>query len=186
MIVKGIGYGAGTMNLTIPNCLKVFLGEAVNKISAEERIIKLECNLDNMNPEWLDYVMERLYSSGALEVFMTPVHMKKNRPGILLTVLSPIDKLNELQKILFLETTTLGVRFKEWSRKVLERRITSVKTQWGTVRIKEGLLDGNVVNIAPEYEDVKAIANSNNISIKQAHEASLSAYRSFSSCALTI
>lgn len=184
MIAKGLGYGAGSMNLPIPNCLKVFLGEAVSKVSSEERIMKLECNLDDMNPEWLDYAMDRLYSSGALEVFMTPVHMKKNRPGILLSALAPIEKLDELQKILFLETTTLGIRFKEWSRKVLERRIVSVETKWGKVRIKEGLLNGEVVNVAPEYEDVKGIANACSIPIKQVHETALSAYRALSLYAL--
>lgn len=184
MIVKGIGYGAGSMNLPIPNCLKVCLGEAVSKITSEDRIIELECNIDNSNPEWLDYAMDRLYSSGALEVFMTPVHMKKNRPGILLSALAPREKLDELQKILFLETTTLGIRFKEWSRKVLERRIVSVETQWGKMRIKEGLLNGEVVNAAPEYEDVKYIAGANNISIKHVHETALSAYRAFSPYAL--
>lgn len=180
MKTESVGYGAGTMDLPIPNCLRGLLGTKLDSSNDSENIMLLECNLDNMNPEWLDYCMECLYGRGALEVFFTPVFMKKNRPGVLLTVLAPCDKKEELCKIIFQETTTLGVRFKEWSRHTLTRKVVSVETGWGAVRMKEGWLDGKIVNITPEYDDVKTIAARANISIKAVSGAAYSGYQKFS------
>lgn len=192
MRIKEIGYGAGTMNLQIPNCIRAFYGEKIEasdiKISdigasgievseKDKKVLVVECNIDDMNPEWVDHVMDSLYAKGALEVYLSPVQMKKNRPGILLSVITSASKIKEISQVLFLETTTLGVRFHEMSRKVLDRRIVEVKTIWGNVRVKEGIMDGEVINAAPEYEDLKSIAGTTKMPIKKINEEVLLAYK---------
>ena len=130
----------------------------------------LECNLDDMNPEIYGYFIERALERGALDVFMTPTVMKKNRPGIILSVLCEEEKREGLEKLIFRETTTLGVRRYPVERSTLDRRMLKIKTKYGVVTMKAGFMDGKMVKYAPEYEECKEIAQSFQIPIKKVYE----------------
>ncbi|MFH1288440.1 MAG: nickel pincer cofactor biosynthesis protein LarC [bacterium] len=161
--IKNIGYGAGGRDFpNTPNLLRVIIGES-SEGEGEDVITVIETNIDDMSPQILGYVMEKLFSKGALDVFFTPVYGKKNRPGILLTVLSELDKTNELAKIIFEETTSFGVRLYETRRKKLKREIKEIKTKYGKIRVKYGYLDGKAIKAQPEYEDCKKIAEEKQI-----------------------
>jgi pyridinium-3,5-bisthiocarboxylic acid mononucleotide nickel chelatase len=142
----------------------------------EETITVLEANLDDLNPQVFGYVMERLLSEGALDVFGAPVQMKKNRPGMLLTVLSRSQDAGRLAAMIFAETTTLGIRTREEKRQVLGRKWVSVATPWGEVRMKVASLNGSVMNAAPEYEDCRKIAGEHGVPLKEVMQAALQAY----------
>lgn len=150
MKVEKIGYGAGSRDLPIPNMLRVLIGDS--KIEPiEDRVLLLETNIDDMNPQFYDYVMEVLFQKGAKDVFLTPIHMKKNRPGVILSVISPLNKKDELLDVLFAETTTLGIRISEIiKRQKLERKIETVDTQFGKVNVKISFTGGKIRDIVPE------------------------------------
>ena len=174
-----IGYGAGTRNVEIPNVLRVNMGiwdetEGAGKASgsAVERLLMLECNLDDLNPEIMPYVLEKLLAAGALDAWLQPVIMKKGRPAQTLKVLCRPEQRQVMEPIMFAETTTLGVRAFVVERTALDRWKT-VQTPWGGVRIKEGLLDGKVVNAVPEFEDCKKIAEANGVPLKAVEVAAL-------------
>ena len=178
--VDKIGYGAGTRDVAIPNVLRINVGtwgETAGNVNnsgiAVERLLVLECNLDDQNPEIMPYVLEKLLTAGALDAWLQPVIMKKGRPGQTLKVLCGPEKKMELQQILFTETTTLGVRACQVERTALERRWKTVQTPWGDVRIKEGLLDGKVVNALPEFEDCKKLAEEKSVPLKDIETAAL-------------
>lgn len=133
----------------------------------DEHMVKLEVNLDDMSPEWLGYVLDKLFEAGANDAFYIPIYMKKNRPGILLQVLCHREKLTTMKKIIFSETTTLGIRYSTIYVHRLERRFRKLETVLGTITIKEGLYNGEVVQVAPEYEDCKRIAEREGIPLKQ-------------------
>lgn len=174
-----IGYGAGTRDVEIPNVLRVTMGlwnETVgngNSGSAVERLLMLECNLDDLNPEIMPYVLEKLLAAGALDAWLQPVIMKKGRPAQTLKVLSSPEQRQVMEQIMFTQTTTLGVRAYYVERTALERRWKTVQTPWGEVRVKEGLLDGKVVNAVPEFEDCKKIAEANGVPLKAVETAAL-------------
>ena len=174
-----IGYGAGTRDVAIPNVLRVTMGlwnETVgtgNSGSAVERLLMLECNLDDLNPEIMPYVLEKLLAAGALDAWLQPVIMKKGRPAQTLKVLCSPEQRQVMEQIMFAETTTLGVRAYFVERTALERRWKTVQTPWGEVRVKEGLLDGKVVNAVPEFEDCKKIAEANGVPLKAVETAAL-------------
>ena len=174
-----IGYGAGTRDVEIPNVLRVTMGlwnETVgtgNSGSAVERLLMLECNLDDLNPEIMPYVLEKLLAAGALDAWLQPVIMKKGRPAQTLKVLCSPEQRQVMEQIMFAETTTLGVRAYFVERTALERRWKTVQTPWGEVRVKEGLLDGKVVNAVPEFEDCKKIAEANGVPLKAVETAAL-------------
>ena len=174
-----IGYGAGTRDVEIPNVLRVTMGtwnEMVgtgNSGSAVERLLMLECNLDDLNPEIMPYVLEKLLAAGALDAWLQPVVMKKGRPAQTLKVLCRPEQRQVMEQIMFTETTTLGVRAYYVERTALERRWKTVQTPWGEVRVKEGLLDGKVVNAVPEFEDCKKIAEENGVPLKEVEAAAL-------------
>ena len=174
-----IGYGAGTRDVEIPNVLRVTMGlwnETVgngNSGSAVERLLFLECNLDDLNPEIMPYVLEKLLAAGALDAWLQPVIMKKGRPAQTLKVLCSPEQRQVMEQIMFTQTTTLGVRAYYVERTALERRWKTVQTPWGEVRVKEGLLDGKVVNAVPEFEDCKKIAEANGVPLKAVETASL-------------
>ena len=174
-----IGYGAGTRDVEIPNVLRVTMGlwnETVgngNSGSAVERLLFLECNLDDLNPEIMPYVLEKLLAAGALDAWLQPVIMKKGRPAQTLKVLCSPEQRQVMEQIMFTQTTTLGVRAYYVERTALERRWKTVQTPWGEVRVKEGLLDGKVVNAVPEFEDCKKIAEANDVSLKAVETAAL-------------
>lgn len=176
---ESIGYGAGTRDVEIPNVLRVTMGlwnETVgngNSGSAVERLLFLECNLDDLNPEIMPYVLEKLLAAGALDAWLQPVIMKKGRPAQTLKVLCSPEQRQVMEQIMFTQTTTLGVRAYFVERTALERRWKTVQTPWGEVRVKEGLLDGKVVNAVPEFEDCKKIAEANGVPLKAVETAAL-------------
>jgi len=180
MKVEKSAYGAGSRDLADrPNVLRIVVGESVPTVAAgsgSETITVLEANLDDLNPQVFGYVMDQLLEQGALDVFGVPVHMKKNRPGTLLTVLCKPGDAEKLMKTLFSETTTLGVRRREEFRQVLARRWENVRTQWGEVRIKIASMNGTVTNYAPEYEDCRRIAAEHHVPLKTVIEEATRAY----------
>lgn len=145
-----------------------------------ERIAVVEATLDDMNPEIYDYVIDRLFAQGALEVFLQPVIMKKSRPGTTLTVLCAPQHVEALATVIFAETTTLGLRWREEQRLVAERRLVEVHTPAGTVRVKLAEHDGRLLNAAPEYEDCKQLAQATGRPLKEVFDlARLEAQRQF-------
>lgn len=155
--VNRIGYGVGHRDGPIPNVLRVCLGE---QAEAEEQgeLWMLECNIDDMNPEYYDHVLDRLLAAGALDAWLTPVQMKKNRPGTLLSVLCPPPLALRLRELLFIETTTLGVREHPVQRTALIREVLSVMTRYGEVAVKIAYFQGRLLRSKPEYEDCKRLA----------------------------
>lgn len=174
---KIIGYGAGTRNpKDFPNVLRLSIGQTGDrKIESNERITVLECAVDDAAPQLTAHVMDRALEEGALDVMCTPVVMKKGRMGSLLTVLCRPERREELENLLLLETTTLGLRVREEDRIVLQRRFTEVETPFGMVRIKIGSRDGSDVNWMPEYEDCAAAARRHAVPLKQVMQAALAA-----------
>lgn len=176
MTVRAVGWGAGQKELAHPNLLRVFLGEPTVQ-PLEQQLSLIETNVDNMNPELFGHTMERLLEAGALDVFYTPIVMKKSRPATLVSVLAEPSLVGLLSEVLFRETTTLGVRVTEVSRRCLEREWREVETEWGKVRVKIGRLDGEIVNVAPEYEDCARLARENDLPAKTIYEAARGAAR---------
>lgn len=176
MKVLQVGYGAGTRDLPRPNVLRLFLGEVAETTDAPVEIVGLEVNLDDTTGETLGYAMDSLFAAGALDVFFSPIQMKKNRPGILLQVLcSPADEA-ACADVLFRETTTLGVRRTTYTRTVLPRRQVNVSTPWGDVRMKVSTWNG-VERAAPEYEDCRQLAEKYTIPLQQIYAAAQTGYR---------
>lgn len=177
--ILAAGYGAGSRDFPgHANVLRVTVGESVeaSKAVTPEFISVLEANIDDLNPQVFGYVMDKLLEAGALDVFGTPVQMKKNRPGMLLTVLARTEDARRLAKIMFAETTTLGIRIREERREVLARRAETVQTPWGEVRIKVGSLNGYVTHYAPEYEDCRRIAMERGVPLKSVMQEAIRIY----------
>ncbi len=141
-----------------------------------ERVTVIEANLDDMNPQVFGYVIDRLLEAGALDVFATPVQMKKSRPGLVLTVLARNQDVERLSKLIFAETTTLGMRLRQEQRLTLERQHVTVTTPWGEVRVKIGSLDGAVCNAAPEFEDCRRLAAAHEVPLKRVMQEALRSY----------
>jgi pyridinium-3,5-bisthiocarboxylic acid mononucleotide nickel chelatase len=182
MVVERVGYGAGDRELgDRPNLLRVLLGERPAGIGVDSLLL-LETNLDDLNPELYEYVMERLFGEGARDVYFAPIHMKKNRPAVLLSVLADPARRDALTRVLFDETSTLGVRVLPVERLRVERETGEVETRFGRVRVKIGKDPRGVVNVAPEYEDCKRAANAAGVPLKlvyqEATAAALGASRS--------
>jgi uncharacterized protein (DUF111 family) len=137
----------------------------------------METTIDDMSPEVAGHVLERLQSAGALDVFLTPVQMKKNRPGVNLTVIAEPRRRSDLVEVLFKESTTLGIRFHEAQRDALERKRVQVRTGFGKVHVKLGLAGGKVVNVAPEFEDCRRLASSKRVPLKRVQQAAMTAFR---------
>jgi len=135
----------------------------------DDQMFKMEVNLDDIPGEWLGYVMDLLFEAGANDVFYTSIYMKKNRPAVLLQLLCSQKNINRMKEILFRETTTLGVRYYPLTVHRLERMFKEVTTEWGTVTVKEGIFEGQVVQSAPEYEECKKISKLHNIPLKQVY-----------------
>lgn len=165
MKIEKIGYGCGKKDFSYPNLLRVFLGELKENIPDEEKNVILETNIDDMNPQIFGYLMEVLFKEGALDVFLTPVYMKKGRPGVLLNVIAPLYLEEKLAEIIFRETTTLGIRKYYVDKKVMRREIKEIETKWGRVKVKFAQYD-NISKAYPEYEDCKKIAERENIPLK--------------------
>ena len=163
--VEKIAYGAGTHDLDIPNVLRIYFGSI--ETPKERRLIKLETNIDDMNPQIYGYLYDRLLEAGALDVWTTPIYMKKTRPAHTLTVLLADDREADCARIIFEETTTLGLRIINVDRRLeAERRMAKVETSYGEVSCKVSAFDGKIVSITPEYEDCKRLASEKNVPLK--------------------
>ncbi len=179
MMIGKVGYGAGTRDFPrAANVLRLTVGEAQPQAAAQDVVTVLEANLDDLNPQVFGYVMDRLLENGALDVFGVPVQMKKNRPGMLLTVLCQPEHTAKLIDLIFRETTTLGVRRRDENRQILQRKWASVATRWGDVRVKVGSMNGTVTNYAPEYEDCRRIAAEQHVALKEVMQEAISRYLS--------
>jgi len=171
MCVEHIGYGAGTKDLPqAPNLLRVFIGEDTSRGDAD-MITVLEANRDDMNPEWFEHAQEQLFVQGALDVFYTPIFMKKNRPATKLTVLCEGGKVDAIVDALFQETSTFGVRAYEVRRQKLHRVSQTVDTPYGPVAVKIGRWRGQVVQISPEYESCRQAARRCGVPLKDIYQA---------------
>ena len=177
MKVEKVGYGAGSRELEIPNLLRVYVGESDEGGYEEDEAIRIETNIDDMNPQLLAYASEILLKQGALDVFMIPIFMKKNRLGTMLSVLTTRDKLDDILSTIFTETTTLGVRIHHLERKKLSRKVISVKTRFGEIKVKIGKIGNQIKNIAPEYESCKEIAVKQGIPLKDVYDEAKEAAR---------
>jgi uncharacterized protein (TIGR00299 family) protein len=168
------GYGAGTREYDdFPNVLRVLLGEteAESDTGADERLWMIETNLDDMSPQIIGHVMDRVFELGALDCYFTPVQMKKNRPGVLLSVQCGPEEREAVMKLLFTETTTLGVRSYEVERRALRRSMVRVETQYGPIDVKVAHLNGQVVNEMPEFEQCRKAAVTADVPLKVVEEA---------------
>ena len=177
MTVRQVGYGLGSKDPQDgrPNALRLVLGEVLP--GGHQTVLVMEATLDDMSPELAGYLLERLLAAGALDVFLTPVLMKKSRPGVNVTVLAPLRLRQDMAEILFAESTTLGLRCSEVEREVLERKLVRVSTRFGKVTVKLGLRDGRVLNAAPEFEDCRRLASRKRVSLKEVQQAALAAWR---------
>jgi pyridinium-3,5-bisthiocarboxylic acid mononucleotide nickel chelatase len=184
MQLEQIGLGAGTIELPIPNILRLWLGTSVDTLPADrvredclESIEVLSTQIDDLNPQAIGYIFDRLFEAGAVDVFTQPIGMKKSRPGILLTVICPIDRLIECEQIIFTETSTLGIRRDRQTRSILPREIETVSTKYGDVRVKiakNNLAEiDRVINIQPEYEDCAALAQQHQVPWKEVYQSAL-------------
>lgn len=163
--IEKIGYGAGKKDFPIPNMLRAILGELYEEKQRDTNTI-IEANIDDMNPQVFGYVMDRLFKAGALDVFFTPIYMKKGRPAVKLTVISPDYIVNNLIDIIFKETTSIGVRMYKVEKVMLPREILEVDTPWGKARAKIAYINGKA-RITPEYDDCKAIAERTGLPIHE-------------------
>ena len=176
MRVERIGYGAGDRNPAgRPNVLRALVGEGTGT-GAFERVVVLECQIDDMNPQLYGALMDRLAAAGALDVFYAPIQMKKNRPGTLVTVVAPPGRREALSDILFRESTTIGLRVTETERERLDREAVAVETPIGSIRIKVARRDGAIRNAAPEFEDCARLAAERRLSIKEVQAIAVKAW----------
>lgn len=183
MSVSAIGYGAGAADLEgQPNVLRIMIGEAAERIvpGFDEEIAVIEANLDDMNPQIYGYFLEKALAAGALDVYTTPVQMKKNRPGTLLTVLCRPQETHTLMSLIFAETTTFGARAYRAERRTLPRECVSVSTDFGDVRIKISKMNGRILHVAPEYDDCRRLAVEKNVPLQRVISEALRAYESAS------
>ncbi len=172
MKIQKSGYGAGSHVIKEhANLLRIIVGEAEGK--GGHKIVLVETNIDDMNPEFYDHIMEQLFSAGALDVFYTAVMMKKNRPAVKISVLVPPVKREAVSHILLTETSTFGIRFTEMDRIILDRQQMEVQTPYGKVAVKVGSMDGQVMHFSPEYEDCKQIARKKKIPVKTVYDTVL-------------
>jgi uncharacterized protein (DUF111 family) len=177
LTLQGVGNGAGAREIPgRPNVLRLLGGEDAATADSE-RVMVLECEIDDMSPQLCGPLLDRLFAGGALDAFFTAVTMKKGRPGLLVTVLCPPERREALEEVLFAETTTLGVRRQEWDRTVLAREQVQVETAYGSIGVKLGRRDGRVYNAQPEFEECQRAAVVRGVPVKEVWAAALSAYR---------
>ena len=183
MRVERIGYGAGAREIPgHPNLARLLLGESAEPVRVrdgapgDEVVSVIEANVDDMSPQLYGYFIDQALAAGALDVTCTPIQMKKDRPGILLSVLCTPEKGDALAQMLFEQTTTIGVRIYEARRKILERELVSIQTPYGTVKVKVAKRDGKVLNVAPEYEDCRRLASEKGVPLKQVMIAAQASY----------
>jgi uncharacterized protein (TIGR00299 family) protein len=174
MTLERIGWGAGTKELPIPNLLRVLVGQATDAggVDADvETLVAVETTIDDMSPQLYEPLVERLLAAGALDVYLTPVVMKRSRPGTVLTALAPPDLAERLAETLFRETTTIGVRWSEVTRRRLPRELVRLSTSVGPVTFKVSRLGGRVVTVTPEFEEVRRIADAQGRPVREVLDA---------------
>jgi hypothetical protein len=178
MKVEAVGYGAGKRELDAPNLLRIFLGEAAeNEAGVEtDTVALLEANIDDMNPEFYPHLMEQALEMGAFDVFISPVIMKKGRPGQLLTILCPPDESKKFATLLFQETTTFGIRISHRHRFCLRRQTRKVETPFGPIAIKVAFLGEEVVQASPEFRDCQRAAEQSGAPLKEVYAAAIAAF----------
>jgi pyridinium-3,5-bisthiocarboxylic acid mononucleotide nickel chelatase len=177
MKVSAVGYGAGILDLPRPNLLRVLIGETEKGVFEADGVMLLETNLDDLNPQFYDHVMDLLFKRGALDVFLTPIQMKKNRPGVKLSVLCRPGSSEALTRCLLEETSTLGVRRQEMERVCLARETRTVRTAWGPVPVKVARWGSEVLNYAPEYEACRRLAVRYGVPLKRIYEEAKALFR---------
>jgi pyridinium-3,5-bisthiocarboxylic acid mononucleotide nickel chelatase len=172
MRVTAVGYGAGTMELETPNVLRLFVGEApLAMVTAPaETIVQVETTVDDMSPQLYEPLLERLLEAGALDVWLTPVIMKRSRPGVVLTALCEPGRVTDLSRLLFEESSTIGVRWTAYQRSRLEREMVRLDTAYGPVIFKVSRLEGRVVTVTPEFEEVRRIARDLGLPVREVLE----------------
>jgi uncharacterized protein (TIGR00299 family) protein len=176
MRIASIGYGAGTKDFPgHPNVLRLVVGET-ESAQEGERVVVIECEIDDMNPQLFGPLMDGLYAAGALDVFYAPVQMKKNRPGTLVTVVAPPSRREPLSSVLFTETTTIGVRYQEVMRECLEREVRAIDTPAGRIRFKVATRGGRVLNASPEFEDCARLAAERGLPVKDVQAMAVKAW----------
>ena len=176
MRIERVGYGAGDQDFAeTPNVVRLVVGDA-SESPATERIVVIECEIDDMNPQIFGSLMDRLYAAGALEVFYAAVQMKKNRPGTLVTVLASPERREAITAVVFQETTTIGIRHHEVQRERLDREIVAVDTRLGPIRFKVARRDGVIVNASPEFDDCLRIASERGVPVKDVQAAATTAW----------
>ena len=166
MRIEKIGWGSGSKDLQIPNVLKVYYGSIEDE---KDDVIVMETNIDDCGGEILGYTQELLFKNGALDVFFTPIFMKKNRPGYRMSITCKEEDKLKLQNIIFRETTTIGIRYRKEHRAVLKREIIEIETKYGKIKAKKVINNGEEY-IYPEYEEIKKIAEKNNIPLKKLYK----------------
>jgi uncharacterized protein (TIGR00299 family) protein len=166
-----IGYGAGSWDLEIPNALRLHVGEITPGDYAD--VLVAEANVDDLNPQVYSYVMDKLFAAGALDVWLTPVIMKKTRPATVLSVLINSDKLERIVAIIFAETSTIGLRYYKVQRYTASRNIIQTTTPWGEVDVKVSCFNGNICTATPEYEDCRRLAEASGVPLKTVQQAAL-------------
>ncbi len=182
MILSGTGFGAGSREIAgQPNMLRLVLGETVESEHHKHGkphgdVVVIETNIDDVNPQVFGYLMDKLLAAGALDVYHIPVQMKKNRPGVLLSVVCTPDRLEQLSNVIFVETTTIGLRYYMAGRKVLAREIVEVQTDFGSVRLKVARLDSKIINYSAEYDDCRAAAELNDVPLREVQVAAQRAF----------
>ncbi len=169
MTLTSVGYGAGTMELETPNVLRVFVGETADE-AGRETILQVETTVDDMSPQLYEPLMERLFEAGALDVYLTPVLMKKSRPGVVVTALCEPGAVRALTDACFAESTTIGVRWTTYQRQRLPREMITLPTSLGALTYKVSRLEGRVVTVTPEFDEVRRIAREKGLAVREALE----------------
>jgi uncharacterized protein (DUF111 family) len=178
MLIERTGYGAGSREYeNFPNALRLILGRDEVLDEERERLLMIETNIDDMSPQLFGYLMDRAFELGALDCYFTPVQMKKNRPGVLVSILCPQALLETMRELLFTETTTLGVRSYEVERRALNRETIRVETPYGQIDVKVASINGRVVNEMPEYEQCRAAAERGGVALRVVEAAVLHALK---------
>jgi len=177
MRMDAVGYGAGTWDLTIPNLLRIFIGQGEAAGVDRDTVAVLETNIDDQNPEQQAHVMQRLIEAGALDVTMTPTHMKKDRAGVILSVIAKPEDRDVMRDLILTETSSLGVREQELQRALLHRDRIEVETPWGKTFVKVGHLPNGQHKYAPEFEDCRRLARTANVPLREVYVAAETAAR---------
>lgn len=177
MKILKVGYGAGAYDIpNQPNLLTAIIGQKVSGFETDV-VTVIETNIDDMNPLGYEYLMERIFEAGALDVYLTPVIMKKSRPGCIVTILAEPARVDALSKIIFEETTSLGIRQYQATRQKLNRKFVEISTKYGKVKVKLGFLGDDLKVIAPEYEDCKKIAKLKSVPFRRIYDEASSTAR---------